>query len=133
MFYYDFLELLLKKYDGCNLNCAKWININSNSYNNCNSCNSTSNSNSNSAVSNNSRRSEVCYCPYFYWSRPPTGPSKSRSTQLDKPRNWLPFRKPPNCWHGVCPHSYYPSSSTMVQAGRYGSCRDHVGGIRQRI
>ena len=48
MFYYDFLELLLKKYDGCNLNCAKWININSNSYNNCNSCNSNSNINSNS-------------------------------------------------------------------------------------
>ena len=53
MFYYDFLELLLKKYDGCNLNCAKWININSNSYNNCNSCNSNS-TNSNSNNSNNS-------------------------------------------------------------------------------
>ena len=48
MFYYDFLELLLKKYDGCNLNCAKWININSNSYNNCNSCNSNNSNNSNS-------------------------------------------------------------------------------------
>ena len=53
MFYYDFLELLLKKYDGCNLNCAKWININSNSYNNCNSCNSNSNINSNSNSNSN--------------------------------------------------------------------------------
>lgn len=55
MFYYDFLELLLKKYDGCNLNCAKWININSNSYNNCNSCNSNS-SNSNSTNNSNINR-----------------------------------------------------------------------------
>ncbi len=54
MFYYDFLELLLKKYDGCNLNCAKWININSNSYNNCNSCNSSNNSNINSNSNSNS-------------------------------------------------------------------------------
>ena len=51
MFYYDFLELLLKKYDGCNLNCAKWININSNSYNNCNSCNSNNNNSNNSNLS----------------------------------------------------------------------------------
>ncbi len=58
MFYYDFLELLLKKYDGCNLNCAKWININSNSYNNCNSCNSNSNSNSNNS-SNSSNLSTL--------------------------------------------------------------------------
>ena len=57
MFYYDFLELLLKKYDGCNLNCAKWININSNSYNNCNSCNSNSNSNSSNSNRNSNSNS----------------------------------------------------------------------------
>ena len=66
MFYYDFLELLLKKYDGCNLNCAKWININSNSYNNCNSCNNSSNNSSNNSNininnsnSNNSNNSNL--------------------------------------------------------------------------